>query len=491
MSPFFFVKKAEGDQAEARKSRPSIGVELEFLLCIAEANQPLNVPEMFEMSKGAPYVLPADVRRYKVVIEMVRETLGRTIANAVASHRGDRVVQSKDEASSDMESLHLKHYSDWTVHVDHTVVLPDHLRAQPDIRGYRWYPVEIASPVLWATDESWEEIHAVVRAIRDTYWLLTPPTAGLHYHYGNGKSYIPFGKLRRIAALLFAVDPIMTQLHPEHRRSNKYCLSNRLYSRIAHGRSAAAAARELGAEYVEEEPEVFGVRRRPDPAARPVRPRTSTLFLPFKRGTLTGYEFDASIFDAPAYADEVEEAEGRPGNPAPSKIPYAVGEILRCLNAPTVAELMRYKPIPGDRPAYSFQDYTLDRYKRMIEEDCLINLEYQSKRTIEFRQMASTMEPEEVVAHGKVIVRLCEFAAESDLEELWRLVFDCATAEDHSDWFDVFDLLAELGLDSEASVLQHSVARFRSESTPESKAAAKRTGHGSNCLRCLFGLEML
>ncbi|KAI1159945.1 hypothetical protein F5B18DRAFT_676569 [Nemania serpens] len=466
MSTFCSPKKTEGNQTEARKSGCSIGVELEFLLCIAETDQPLNVPEIFQKSKGAPYVLPADLPRDGVVINGVQQTLGRTIADAVASHRGARVVQSEAEALSDTESFHLRPYSDWRVDTDLTVGISDELRTQRHILEYRWYPVEIASPALWATDESWEEIHAVVRAIRDEYWLLIPPTAGLHYHYGNGKSYIPFGKLRRIAALLVAVDPIMVQLHPEHRRNNIYCLSNRLYSLVAHGRPAAVTARKLGAVYVEEEPE-FPTRRELKRAARPFRRRTSNFIVPFKRGTLTGYEFDAFTFIDPFYEDNVDEVAGSP-NSTPLGIPYLVREILQCLNAPTVAELMGYEPIPGDRPAYSFLAYTLNEYKQTMKEfDGQISPEYQRKRTVEFRQMASTMEPEEVVAHGKVIVRLCEFAAESDIDELWRLVLDCTEAEVNGEWFDVFDLLAELGLSSEANVLQHSVARLRGEWIPE------------------------
>ncbi|KAI1195376.1 hypothetical protein F5X97DRAFT_345789 [Nemania serpens] len=473
---------AERDQTGARKYRSSIGVELEFLLCVAEADQPYNVPDMFETSKGAPYELPTGVPLRSEINHMVNQTLGETIAYAIASHRGTRVIQSEDEALSSSESFHLRPYSDWTVWSDLTVSLPHHQRAQRYMQEYRWYPVEIASPAFWATDESWEEIQAVVRAIRDDYWILTPPTAGLHYHYGNGKSYIPFGMLRRIAALTFAVDPIMVQLHPEHRRSNEWCLSNRLYSRVAHGRPAEVTARELCADYVEEEPEFPGMRRLPNPVSRPFRRRTPNLIVPFKRGTLTGYEFDDLFFNDSGFEDDIKKNTGRRGNPTPFEIPDAVREILRCWNAPTVAELMRYTS-RDERPAYNFRAYEAGTYKQMIIEQGEIYPLYQSKRTIEFRQMASTMEPEEVVAHGKVIVRLCEFAAEADLEELWRVVLDCTVAEGNGDWFDVFDLLAELGLNSEANVLQRSVARFRGEPIPEliiddgeeAQAAAKKT----------------
>ncbi|KAI1112427.1 hypothetical protein F5Y14DRAFT_463568 [Nemania sp. NC0429] len=398
----------------------------------------------------------------------------------------------------------------WSVHTDVSVLLPADMSFEYHMMEYRWCAIEVTSPALWVSDESWEEIRAVVRALRDEYWLLTPDTAGLHFHYGNGKSYIPFGKLRRMAALLLAVDPIMAQLHPEDRRWNDYCLSNRLYSRIAHGRPAADAARDIGVEYVEEEPEFPSTtQRRPEPASRPFRRRTADLIVPFKRGTLKGYTFHPDTFgsleiltvladndsEGSAHTDDSSRAEPttRAENKAPLAIPYAVREILQCLNAPTVAELMRHSPFDAYRLAYNFHAYKHDRYKKMIKENGEIVAEYQHKRTIEFRQMASTMEPDEVVAHGKVAVRLCEFAAEADLEELWRIVLDCTVAEVHGDWYDVFDLLAELGLNDEARVLQYSVAWFRGETIPdviiddEEEVAGEEAERGSEWLKWLCG----
>ncbi len=443
-------------------TKSSIGVELEFLLCVAESDLSMNTPARFQ-NAGAPLVLPPGVSRHATIMNRVRKRLEHTIKHALSGLRelGDRVVRSDEEATADSQSVHLRPYLDWTVGTDPTFHLPPEIgNEEAYVSAYHWHPTEITSPALWATEASWEEIRAVVQAIKDEFWIITPPDSGMHYHYGHGKDYIPFGKLRRMAALLVAVDPLMVQLHPEHRRDNNYCLSNRLYSRIAHGRPAAVTSRDLGAEYIEEMPEVPHPRRRPTPFARPFRKRTSNLIVPFRRGELTGYELEEDIFRYSTY-DEDNAGEARP-----LEIPLAVSEILQCVNAPTVAELMRYGPDPDDRPAYSFRAYTLDLYKKMIGRRGQINMDYQNKRTVEFRQMASTMEPEEVIAHGKIVVRLCEFAAEIDLQDLWGVALDCTVAEVNSNWFDVFDLLAQLGLVAEAKVLQHSVARFRGENDP-------------------------
>ncbi|KAI1419496.1 hypothetical protein F5Y12DRAFT_793728 [Xylaria sp. FL1777] len=444
-------------------TRSSIGVELEFLLCVAESNLPMNTPERFQ-NAGAPFVLPPGVGRYDIIVDRVRKRLGRTIENTLSSLRGlgDRVINSDEEAVTDIESLHLRPYSNWTVGTDPTIHLPSEMEEEEKyLSEYRWYPTEVASPALWATETSWEEIRAVVQAIKDEFWIITPPSAGMHYHYGHGKDYIPFRKLRRMAALLVAVDPLMVQLHPEYRRNSSYCLSNRLYSRIAHGRRAAVTSRDLGAKYIEERPEVPGVGSRPNPFSQPFRKRTPNLIVPFKRGELTGYEFSEDIFMTLEY-DEHDGGEARP-----LEIPLAVSEILQSVNAPTLAELMRVDPEPDDRPAYNFRAYTLNLYKLVLRRGGEVNIDYQNKRTVEFRQMASTMEPEEVIAHGKIIVRLCEFAAEVDLPGLWKVALDCTVAEVNGDWFDVFDLLAELGLVPEAKILQHAVARFRGEKVPD------------------------
>ncbi|RYC62591.1 hypothetical protein CHU98_g3623 [Xylaria longipes] len=444
-------------------TKSSMGVELEFLLCIAEYDQPINAPERFQNS-GGPLVLPPGVSRNGYLINRVRDRLMGTIDNAISSlpKPGDRVIQSEQETLSDFESLHLRPYQNWSVGTDASVLLPLVIENEEDyVSKYRWYATEIASPALWATDASWDEIKVVVQAIKDEFWIIISPTCGMHFHYGHGKDYIPFQKLRRMAALLIAVDPLMVQLHPEHRRANEYCISNRLYSCVAHGRTAAETSQELGAEYTEAEVELPGYQPRPEAFPRPFR-KPHDLIVPFRRGELTGYEFDEEIF-----RDSIYSADNPKKQAVPLEISLAVSQILQCLNSPTVAELMGTGPLLDNRPAYNFRAYTLDLYKQVVRRRGQVNNDYQNKRTVEFRQMAATMEPEEVVAHGKVIVRLCEYAEEADLSDIWKVVLDCTVAEENSNWFDIFDLLAALGLFSEAKTLQHSVARFRGETIPE------------------------
>ncbi|KAF2971924.1 hypothetical protein GQX73_g1667 [Xylaria multiplex] len=435
----------------------SIGVELEFLLCYPKANLPVKIP--LRDITGSQF-RPPD----QAINAMIEEIL-RVVDNAVDSlgrGGGDYVLTRESRAPED---IHLLRYRGWETRPATNYYFPSEARDERFARIYLWYPFKVISPAFWATDESWNEIHTVVQAIRTQLNVIIPPGASTHFHYGNGKSYIPFNKLRRIAALLVAVDPMIAQLNPEYKRNDDSALSNRLYSRIAHGRTAADIAREIGAEYVEGEPDIPVRRRRP--IAYPIRihrRRPDSRFdfaVPWRRGQLTGYSFSREIFRSSGFPQDNFDELGA------LEIPVASREILRSPNAPTVAELMRYGPQRNDRPAYSFLAYTLGRYKRVLQINGEIDARSQYKRTIEFRQMASTLNPEEVVAFGKVVVRLCEFAGEADLDKLWNLILDCAVAETHNTWYDVFDLLGELGLISEAKVLYHPVARFRGEKVPE------------------------
>ncbi|KAI0202802.1 hypothetical protein F4808DRAFT_419920 [Astrocystis sublimbata] len=450
-------------------SRSSFGVELEFLVAVADCHQQLDAPAQFEDAPGAPILLPPNVLKRGVASRGYIFKRGQeTIRKAVAKNRGARVVSSQEETLADPDKLHLRFFSDWEFGTDPSVSINFKEPQEQYVDLYFWFAVEITSPALWDQPESWAEIRAVVDAFKQEYWIMTPRSAGMHFHYGNGKDYIPFEKLRRMAALLVAADPLLVQLHPEHRKENEHCMSNRLYSRIAHGRPAVRAAREIGAEYTEGEPEFpsCSSKARPEPVAREVRRRTATLSVAFRRGQLTGYElneFFEQAFRTSGYIYDDMPDE----NPRPAEIAFAVREILRCTNAPTVAELMRITPEMTDRPCYNFRSYLACHYKRMIKSGEEYETYFQHKRTVEFRQMASTMESDEVVAFGKVVVRLCEVAAELSIEELWGVVLDCALAETHGSWYDVFDLLGELGLESEARVLQMPVARFRGELVPQ------------------------
>ncbi|RYO97443.1 hypothetical protein DL765_011187 [Monosporascus sp. GIB2] len=373
-------------QAENKAESSSIGTELEFFVAvrIEDGSRP-TVPKLFASSEGNPLIVPEAESIGRAlethVIEHVRHTITLALDKKL---RGKTSVIASPQDLDDREARHLRPYMSWTVEREGTASMPEDILGQPGVSDYMWVDLEVKSPALWAADDAFIEIFDAVQALQQTYWICTPPSTALQFHYGYGKDYIPFRNLRRIAALLYAADPLLVQLHPQHRRNNTYSLSNRLYSILAHGLTEADDNRD--SETPETKPESPG-----------------------RRG-----EGSDPQQEAPGLSKRMETLRGR--------------------------------------PAYDFGAYADSRYRKEIPRR-----RQQPKRTIEFRQAAGTMDPDEVVAHAKIAVRLCEWASTADLAEFWKLILDCEAGESMPSWFDVFDLLARLDLNAEAKVLQRSM----------------------------------
>ncbi|KAI6080780.1 hypothetical protein F4821DRAFT_273606 [Hypoxylon rubiginosum] len=318
-----------------------------------------------------------------------------------------------------------------------------------------WHDVEITSPAFFATENSYDEIRRVVNALNEKWWLYAPKAAGLHVHYGRGSDWIPFEHIRKMSALLYAADPIIAQMHPEHRRRCDFSQSNRLYSALAYGVSPVLAERKYRGEYdgqVGQEAEPIY----PDnldsrlPEGRPTRTRAPTFPTVFKRGSLKSYEFDQGTFDGTGRFGlrniQAEDLVPNPDRSKPLKIPVGLLQILACDKAPQVAILQQN--FRNNRSAYSF-----DAYGR------LYRTARPAKRTVEFRQAPGTVDPDEIIAQCKICVGLGDFAGSTDTTELFKLIQDLISADGNPSWYDVFDLLFELDLVEEARIIQRRVAR--------------------------------
>ncbi|KAI0849452.1 hypothetical protein F5Y00DRAFT_269435 [Daldinia vernicosa] len=416
----------------------------------------MATPRMFQLAKGKPIIPEPD----KATATIVRRQVEEVIRMALRGHEGDRVITSSRELT-DENGSHLIRYTDWRVGRDLSVQ-PTNL--DPDMALYDWQDLEITSPALFATEKSFAEVHHVLTAICNNFWVFAPETAGLHIHYGRGKDWIPIHHLRRIAAFLFAADPILTQMHPPHRRGREwrdYCLSNRHYSTLAYGISSAQVGRHLEVGDLDEgHYKEDLVTSRPGSATKPKpEKKKGPKFIPiFKPGTLEGYKFDKDFFNSGRYA-WAEEGEFLPGRQVGKSLDIitAVRELLSAPSAPVISTLMQHWRIT--RCAYNFLAYDVERYGAVQLYGA--RLRAQPKRTIEFRQATGTVNADEVVAHARIAVRLCEFACETDINALWIMILDFVQAEKHPAWYDVFNLLFELGLVDEARVIQRQIAKQR------------------------------
>ncbi|KAI2471613.1 hypothetical protein F4781DRAFT_440228 [Annulohypoxylon bovei var. microspora] len=446
-------------------STSSVGVEIECLVAVQRGAEPRNRPRKFQTSKGNPIIAHGDQFSETAADEAIRQHL----LAVVRGHEGDRVIGSEDQLE-DENAWHLAKFSSrWNVERDVSVeVEPGFLESDPNSRNFVWVDCEITSPALRATEKSWAEIHHVVTTLLDTFWIFAPSTAGLHIHYGRGRNWIPVMHLRKIAALLYAADPVLTQMHPPNRReAEKYfCMSNRLYCNLAHGigRREAEALIQAQEQQMPSElpPEVVPEPQHQDlnPEPRPTRERGSNFISIFPRGVLEGYTFNKQDFDV-SYTQFMHGRDRLPESQwgKPLDIIPAARELLFCETGPVTSLLMQY--CFPNRMAYNFKAYNHRDYRKLRLRRGRPDPENQPKRTLEFRQPTGTVDADEVVAHAKIVVRLCEWASSASISDLWKVIVDLSQAETQSEWYDVFDLLVELDLVDEARVIQRQMANQR------------------------------
>lgn len=333
----------------------------------------------------------------------------------------------------------LADYWEWQVKND-SIRLPDSL-VHEHINSFL-APIEITSPALVVSMDNFN-FHLVQEAcdvLGNKFELLSPEATGLHIHVGQGRDWIPLHDLRRIAGLCYAADGLLAQLHPEHRRNNDECASNRLYSLLSRGVTARMLETTYGwHEGVEIPPLSAGVKRDEPKDYSPI----DRLSIP--HGSLSGYTQDPeTLVKCPIPADLLEAYPNLENNRELPSIKTAVSELLSCTDVRTVGRLMMCDPTRLV-PAYNFDQYTPEMYR-------LPNV----KRTIEFRQAAGDLESSAAV-WARVFTWFCEWACEADLGTYWDVILKCSAAQEngHTDSnYDALDLLVDLGLHAEAQFLQ-------------------------------------
>ncbi|KAI1100272.1 hypothetical protein F4804DRAFT_344876 [Jackrogersella minutella] len=400
----------------------SFGLEMEFYIFWCKKNKgPASRPAGFESHPGGPLVIPDEDIDFDGITGPLQEAIrnllkGAPIVTVTPPDGWASIGQKYDE---DWE--HLRQYTNWAVKIDISLLaLPTDL-AEMNRGDYGWCGVEVISPALWATNGAFNQVREVCEFLQRTFWTSTAPQAGLHVHVGNGNLWFSLTQLRQIAAFIYAADPILAQIHPEYRLTNStYCPSLRLYSNVS-----------------------LGLKNIPSTTAGvdsiTAAPSPST-YVQWARGLLRN--ISRAFWPEKNAGSRAEEHY--PPRPKPVPISDAVAEILQAPDREALADLME---VYRKRAAYSFNQ-----------------LAWEVKRTIEFRQAASTVDPAEVVSQVRIAVRACEFAATADFEKFQKIIFDCSTAEDDPGWFDVYDLFLELNLRPEAKIVQAALDGTMSDS---------------------------
>ncbi|KAI1651791.1 putative amidoligase enzyme-domain-containing protein [Daldinia loculata] len=201
----------------------SFGIELEFLV----AYLPNDAPDPNETEAHLlPPLLRVDTSNYKATTE-IRESIRATLrANGVpVSETGTGFVSFTGE-TRDESAYRLRGKNKWNVALDGSL-------GETFMDNYKWQAIEIQSPALWATDESFKEIEYVTNVLTYNYRLRVNPTCGFHVHIGNGSDFFTGESIRRLGMFLWAADPTISRLHPPWRRVHSYSASVRYHSRLA------------------------------------------------------------------------------------------------------------------------------------------------------------------------------------------------------------------------------------------------------------------
>ncbi|KAI1083061.1 putative amidoligase enzyme-domain-containing protein [Whalleya microplaca] len=209
--------------------RPSVGIELEFILAHLPSDE---IDPDGNRADSLPPVLRLDGYGYDkqvAALEHIRDTLaGHGIAV-------NRIPQSFDEPKDNALPIRLRNIDKWDIGLDTSI-------DGSDRRGYYWLGVEIRSPAMWARDESYQEIAYVVNLLKSKYRLRVNSSCGFHVHVGNGRNFFTAETIKRLAAFLWAADPMLSRLHAPYRRVSRHSESIRYSSKLACQRGFDAAA---------------------------------------------------------------------------------------------------------------------------------------------------------------------------------------------------------------------------------------------------------
>ncbi|KAI1434558.1 hypothetical protein GGR50DRAFT_401518 [Xylaria sp. CBS 124048] len=217
----------------------SQGIELEFLIAYVKQND-LD-PDGSNPSKLAPllrvYESSKDAAEEEIR-EHVRQTLRNHGIRVQDPSARDHSVENSMETYNNPDlnvPLRISGFAEWDIGTDSTVV-PDSEEArmmENKPSEYQWIGVELRSPASWASKNSYDQIRFVVDLIKSKYRVRVNHTCGFHIHVGNGRRYLDPRTLKRVAAFLYAADPMISRLHAPWRRVGHYSTSIRYESRLA------------------------------------------------------------------------------------------------------------------------------------------------------------------------------------------------------------------------------------------------------------------
>ncbi|RYO88552.1 hypothetical protein DL766_001267 [Monosporascus sp. MC13-8B] len=237
---------------ESPMSRLSFGAEIEC----AVAHLPSWREDPHASHAGLPPLLridETDERASDEVLQSIRNTLKEHGIGVYEPPTLGAMPSSLVDDPAAKLPRRLRHADKWHVGMDYTVEVDPPLRAL-----YNWQDVEIRTPAFRAGgdgDEARAEIAYVLDLLRARYRLHLNTSTGFHVHVGNGADWFPAAHLRRLGALVWVADPLLSRLHPPWRRVGEYSNSIRYSSALACGGVRTEGANAMAAAAVARGPD--------------------------------------------------------------------------------------------------------------------------------------------------------------------------------------------------------------------------------------------
>ncbi|KAH9993476.1 hypothetical protein F4779DRAFT_608656 [Xylariaceae sp. FL0662B] len=417
----------------------SVELEGRFAYCPDDE----NLVKLNNRGGGEPVPVPPEIiHNETATLNYLRNEIKQALAN-FGCRVSPRAATGEDPINPEL--LHPTHYF-WDVKQGSSI--KDMPQGLENHLGCRWAVITIKSPVMWSCHINFNEIARVVKALKSVFRIIATPDCGLRVYVGKGERPFSHFELQRIAGLCFAASSILSALHNKSRHGNVSCASNRWYSEIATTNFAKRNRNCFPDSYEKESRKT--VPRSPFPVSVPHVESGFVRIIP--RGMLKAEPLSLETYQ--------EATDGRDYVLIqPREIYPTVFMLLQCPQRHQVASLMSHPS--GINMAYSFDNYLNENEPPLW-----------SKSGVVFRQAAGTFNVDSIITWVHVCVRLCIFAIDERLINYWTVIKCCDGGEFTPETYDAFDLLLDLGLTSDAALIQSQILR-RDQETPWQLDAAE------------------
>jgi hypothetical protein len=327
--------------------------------------------------------------------------------------------------------------------------------ASPGGTGYRFQGVELNSSASWTSPIAFQELELATQLLLHTYRIRVNRNCGLQFHVGNGPKPLNTQTVKRVAALLWCLDPIICHIHPPQRRRMLHTLPIRENSTFACGEQTFLS---LSNDMFFSEGNIGKPKLGVSVPIIPSRLSRSRRF-PSSRLATSRADPDAQAELEAEYPDGFD-GDGLVdiGDKDVDSVLDGVWRFIACPDTAELTDLIELAPGRRVKPNYSFSGYRTDQNADGQDEwDCKVDSSY--KLTIEFREAVGSLDAEWISAWGRICAGIVLFAQNASTADFFGMALRLAQAQgDFGDPgpapYDFIDFLDDIGCFAEAEFLE-------------------------------------